>query len=195
MAGANYVSIYANSPGLSGSLPDTEVISRSRVPKTTILKEVWISCPEKTKIYAPYVPKFRNHLASYACITVSGFIFLHDACCSLQTNRREFLLCYPYISESLIGWVFNHLKSLIDRSTFFPRNCLGGERGGEWYWHTRSGEGGGVLVRKKISRFEIARGWHLCDLIILQTNPVIKDYYFILNVSKCKCINSKTRSV
>ena len=50
-----------------------------------------------------YVPKFQNHPASYACITVSGFIFLHDARCSLQTKRREFLPCYSYISESLIG--------------------------------------------------------------------------------------------
>ena len=47
--------------------------------------------------------KFQNHLASYACITVSGFIFLRGARCSLQTKRREFLPCYSYISESLIG--------------------------------------------------------------------------------------------
>ena len=74
----------------------------------------------------------------------------------------------------------------------FPAKLLGGGRGS--YWQTRSGgEGGRVLVRKKISRFEIPRGWCLCDLIILQTNPVIKDYYFISNVSKSKCINSKTR--
>ena len=87
----------------------------------------------------------------------------------------------------------NHLKSPIDRSAFFPRNYSVRVRGS--YWQPRSGgEGGGrVLVRKKISRFEIPRGWRLCDLIILQTNLVIKDYYFISNVSKCKCINSKTR--
>ena len=135
------------------------------------------------------IPKFQNHLASFACITVSGFIFLRDGSCSLQTNRREFLLCYSYISESLIGWVFNHLKSLIDR--VFPRNCsVGGGGGGG---RDRIGElgRGECWSEKKISRFEISRGWHLCVLIILQTNPVIRDYYFILNVSKFKCINSK----
>ena len=110
----------------------------------------------------------------------------------MQTNRREFLLCYPYISESLIGCVFNHLKSLIDGSAFFPRNYSVGV-GGRIGKLDRGGRGGRVLVRKKISRFEIPRGWRLCDLIILQTNPVIKDYYFISNVSKSKCINSKTR--
>ena len=31
---------------------------------------------------------------------------------------------YEYISESLIGWAFNQLKTLTDRSTFFPQNCL-----------------------------------------------------------------------
>ena len=77
----------------------------------------------------------------------------------------------------------------------FPAKLLGGGRGS--YWQTRSGggRGGRVLVRKKISRFEIPRGWRLCDLIILQTNPVIKDYYFISNVSKSKCINSKHANI
>ena len=50
----------------------------------------------------PYVPKFQNHLAYYACITVSGLISLRDSHCSLQTKRREFLPCYSYIRESLI---------------------------------------------------------------------------------------------
>ena len=123
----------------------------------------------------PYVPKFQNHLASYACITVSGFIFLRGAHCSLQTKRREFLPCYSYISESLIGWVFNQLKSLTDRSRFFHKIGVGGGRGmgGQIKWEILWGGGrchimensvGGVLVRKEISRFEISRGWHLWDL-------------------------------
>ena len=62
---------------------------------------------------------------------VSGFIFLCDACCSFQTERRKFLVCYSYIGESLIRWVFNQLKSLTDRSTFFLQNYLeGGGVGG-----------------------------------------------------------------
>ena len=123
----------------------------------------------------PYVPKFQNHLASYACITVSGLIFLRDSHCSLQTKRREFLPCYSYISESLIGWVFNQLKSLTDRSRFFHKIGVGGEGyggpnqmrnslGGGGRCHIMENSVGGVLVRKEISRFEISRGWHLWDL-------------------------------
>ena len=124
----------------------------------------------------PYVPKFQNHLASYACITVSGLIFLRDSHCSLQTKRREFLPCYSYISESLIGWVFNQLKSLTDRSRFFHKIGVGGG-GGVWgaksnekfsggggRCHIMENSVGGVLVRKEISRFEISRGRHLWDL-------------------------------
>ena len=80
---------------------------------------------------------------------VSGFIFLCDACCSFQTKRRKFLVCYSYIGESLIRWVFNKLKSLTDRSTFFLQNYLeGGSRGsksketfsgGGPHWRIRSG--------------------------------------------------------
>ena len=74
---------------------------------------------------------------------------------------------------------------------FRKRNVGGGEgsRIGEF------GGGGAPRVRKKISRFEICRGWYLCVLIILQTIPVIKDCYFILNVSKCKCVNSKNTPI
>ena len=73
---------------------------------------------------------------------------------------------------------------------FRKRNVGGGSRIGEF-----GGGGGDPRVRKKISRFEICRGWYLCVLIILQTIPVIKDYYFILNVSKCKCVNSKNTPI
>ena len=93
---------------------------------------------------------------------VSGFIFLCDACCSFQTKRRKFLVCSSYIGEKLIRWVFNKLKSLTDRSTFFLQNYLegGGSRGSKSKETfsggaalTNSVGGGGVLVWKKISRF------------------------------------------
>ena len=74
--------------------------------------------------------KFRNHLASYACITVSRFIFLCHARCSLQTKERDFLLRYSYIIESLIGWVFNHLKSLTERDPRFSREISWWDGGG-----------------------------------------------------------------
>ena len=91
---------------------------------------------------------------------VSGFIFLCDACCSFQTKRRKFLVCCSYIGESLITWLFNQLKSLTDRSTFFCKiTWRGGSRGsksketfsgGGLHWRIRSGGGAGL---KKISRF------------------------------------------
>ena len=90
---------------------------------------------------------------------VSGFIFLCDACCSFQTKRRKFLVCYSYIGESLIRWVFNKLKSLTDRSTFFQQNYQEGGSRGSKSKETFSGGAaltnsvGGVLVWKKISRF------------------------------------------
>ena len=62
---------------------------------------------------------------------VSGFNFLRDARCSLQTKRREFHLCYSYTGESLIGWVFNQLRSLTDRSTFSREIARLGGGGGE----------------------------------------------------------------
>ena len=76
---------------------------------------------------------------------LASSVFLRDASCSLQTNRREFLLCYSYISETLIGWVVNHLKSLIDRSAFFPRNYS--VRGGGRIGKLDRGGRGGPLVR------------------------------------------------
>ena len=54
-------------------------------------------------------------------------------------QKEEFLPCYSYISESLIGWVFNQLKSLTDRSRFFHK--IGG------------GGGGGVRESKSNEKF------------------------------------------
>ena len=93
---------------------------------------------------------------------VSGFIFLCDACCSFQTKRRKFLVCYSYTGESLIRWVFNQLKSLTDRSTFFYCKITwrGGVGGLNQKRHfgggralTNSVGGGGGAGLKKISRF------------------------------------------
>ena len=79
---------------------------------------------------------------------VSGFIFLCDACCSFQTKRRKFLVCYSYIKESLIRWVFNQLKSLTDRSTFFLQNYL--EGGGVGGLNQETFSGGGAALTNSI---------------------------------------------
>ena len=65
----------------------------------------------------------------------------------------------------------------------------GGSRIGEF------GGGGPRGSGKKSPDLKSAKGWYLCVLIILQTIPVIKDCYFILNVSKCKCVNSKNTPI
>ena len=75
--------------------------------------------------------KFQNHPASYACISfLASFSCVMHVVHSKQ-KERKFLVCYSYIGESLIRWVFNQLKSLTDRSTFFLQNYLegGGSRG------------------------------------------------------------------
>ena len=93
---------------------------------------------------------------------VSGFIFLCDACCSFQTKRRKFLVCYFYIGESLIRWVFNQLKSLTDRSTFLLQNCLEGGVGGlNQKRHFRGGAaltnsaGGGAGLKKNLQIWDL----------------------------------------
>ena len=58
-----------------------------------------------------------SHLAFSACIIifimVSGFNFLRDARCSLQTKIREFLPCYSYIRES--DWMSIQPIEVLDR--------------------------------------------------------------------------------
>ena len=54
-----------------------------------------------------------SNLAFYACIMVSGFNFLRDARCSLQTKIREFLPCYSYIRES--DWMSIQPIEVLDR--------------------------------------------------------------------------------
>ena len=101
--------IYANSPGLSGSVP----LSRTGDQNSLIKGSLDQLPTKKTTIQSLFFPKFQNHLASYACITVSGFIFLRDARCSLQTKREE-----------------NFLFEVPDRQIHvFPSKLIGGGRG------------------------------------------------------------------
>ena len=94
------------------TLPDYPGISWIQSQSPALLYK-WPKLPDKRKLTLVAHKKLRlklhmfqniqNHQASCACIMVSGFIFLCDAHCSLQTERKKFLLCYSYISESLIG--------------------------------------------------------------------------------------------
>ena len=104
--------------------------------------------------------------------------------CSKISKSSGFLCLYYGFWLHFLAWCtlfvankkrrkISCLKSLIDRSTFFPRSwSVGG--GGEGIESPnqkkffgvgrigKSGRGeGGVLVRKKVSRFEISRDWHL----------------------------------
>ena len=129
--------IYANSPGYRANLP----LSRT-ADQNSRIKGSLHQLPTKNYGFKLHIfqNKFRNHLASYACITVSRFIFLCHARCSLQTKERDFLLRYSYIIESLIGWVFNHLKSLTERDPRFSREIS--------WWDGGGGGGGGVAGSK-----------------------------------------------
>ena len=139
----------------------------------------WPKLPDKRKFESVAHKKLRFKLhmfpnSSYACITVSGFIFLHDTCCSLQTKRRESFLCQSDISESLIRWVFNLFNSLTDRSMFFSQHFSGGGGGGrvgdankkEIFWggvSSANAVAGGVLVWKKdLQIWDLQRLASLC---------------------------------
>ena len=101
-----YGGIYADSPRLSRNLLDTEPIPCSPVEVTKKLpdkRKLTLVAHKKLRLKLHMFKNIQNHQASCACITVSGFIFLCDAHCLLQTERKKFLLCYSYISESLIG--------------------------------------------------------------------------------------------
>ena len=147
--------IYANSPGLSGSLPHG-----------------WPKLPDKRKFGSVALKKlqfslhlFQNFKIIWLLCLYYGFWLHFLAWCTLfvANKKRRKISC---------------LKSLIDRSTFFPRNWSVGGRGEEeigspnqkkifWggsHWQIRLGGGGGggrVPVWKNVSRFEISRDWHL----------------------------------
>ena len=146
------IDIYANSPGLSVSLPHR-----------------WTKLPDKRKFGSVALKKlqlslhlFQNFKIIWILMLVLRFLasfscMMHVVCCK-QKKKKNFLFEVP------------------DRSTFFPRNWSVGGRGGGgdresesekifWggsHWQIRLGGGGGrVLVWKKVSRFEISRDWHL----------------------------------
>ena len=94
--------------------PDYPGISWIQSQSPALLYE-WPKLPDKRKLTLVAHKKLRlklhmfqniqNHQASYACITISGFIFLRDAHCLLQTERKKFLLCYSYISKREFDWI------------------------------------------------------------------------------------------
>ena len=80
----------------------------------------WPELPDKRKFgsVAHKKLRFKLHMFQNSKLLVLVFQFLASflAKCML-------FIANNYISESLIGWVFNKLKSLTDRPTFFPWNC------------------------------------------------------------------------
>ena len=90
-------------------------------------------------------------LASFSCM-------MHFVC----RKQKESFFFVTAIQASLIGWVFNQLKTLTNRSMFFLQNCLvvvgfffsipkkieGGGGRGSHQW-IQLGEGGGCAGPKK----------------------------------------------
>ena len=115
----------------------------------------------------------QNDQASYACITVSGFIFLRDAHWFVA-NRKEkvssLLLLYKQARVWLDKYSTNWSPWQIDpRFSHKIARWRGGvgvqiERKISWGGgaHLSTPSGGGMLVWKKVSRFEISRSCHLC---------------------------------
>ena len=145
--------IYANSPELSGSLP----LSRTGDQNSRI-KGSLDQLSTKNYNLVSVCSKISKS-SGFLCLYY-GFWLHFLAWCTLfvANKKRRKISC---------------LKSLIDRSTFFPRSWSvggGGEgiespnqkkifRGGS-HWQIRSGGGGGTGP-EKVSRFEISRDWHL----------------------------------
>ena len=92
-------------------------------------------------------------LASFSCM-------MHFVC---RKQKEESFFFVTAIQASLIGWVFNQLKTLTNRSTFFLQNCSvvvgfffqfqkkiegGGGKRGSHQW-IQLGEGGGCAGPKK----------------------------------------------
>ena len=102
-------------------------------------------------------------LASFSCVMHIGL---------LQTERKKFLLCYSYISKREFDWISIQPIEVPDRQIHvFPTKLLGegGEQGSRLKGKFPGGGGtfvnsvgGGMLVWKKVSRFEISRSCHLC---------------------------------
>ena len=114
------------------TLPDIDPIFRSPYG--------WPKLPHKGKFgsVAHKNLRFKLHMFQNSKITRRLMLvlrFLASFSCVMRVVRckqkgESFFFFYSYIIESLIGWVFNLLKSLTDRSRFFLRNCSVGGVGG-----------------------------------------------------------------
>ena len=99
-ASRTFVPLYLPTPTLHSIAPVFSLIKRIRHPGVTF--------------------KLCQNLAF---LFIFWFIFLFIGCPPLLPGSRS-PVPFHYMSESLIGWVFNQLKTLTDRSTIFPQNCL-----------------------------------------------------------------------
>ena len=160
------------------TLPDYPGVSRIQ-RESPALPYGWPKLPDKRKFgsVAHEKLKFKLHIfQNYKIIWLLMLVsrLLASFCCVMRVvgckqEEESSPLFLLYKRES--DWM--SFKSLTDWSTFFPRNYSG--RGG-WEVQIKKrdfrgggcigefGRGrGGVLIRKKISRFEISRGLHLWD--------------------------------
>ena len=79
----------------------------------------WPELPDKRKFgsVAHKKLRFKLHMFQNSKLLVLVFQFLASFSCKMHVVHCKQLY------KSLIGWVFNKLKSLTDRSTFSPWNC------------------------------------------------------------------------
>ena len=97
-------------------------------------------------------------LASFSCV-------MHVARC--KQKKRDFLLRYSYIIESLIGWVFNHLKSLTERDPRFSREISWWDGGGGGVGGSKNKLGiffGGVALANSVGGCCSEKNFQIWDL-------------------------------
>ena len=106
---------------------------------------------------------------------------MHIICC--KQKEESFFFVTP-IKMRVSGWVFNQLKSLTDRLTFFPQNCLwGGGEGGGGPNQKRTLGWGGYWSQKKSPDLRSPEVGISDDIICLNTIcPLSCNYnsYFII---------------
>ena len=127
------------------------------VRESPALPHGWPKLPDKRKFGSVAHKKLQFSLRLFQNFKIIWLHFLAWCTLFVANKKRRKISC---------------LKSLIDRSTFFPRSwSVGG--GGEGIESPnqkkffgvgrigKSGRGGGGTGPEKVSRFEISRDWHL----------------------------------
>ena len=118
----------------------------------------WPELPDKRKFGSVAHKKLRFKLHMFQNSKITSFLYLYFSFWLHFLAKCMLFIANNYISESLIRWVFNKLKSLTDRSTFFPWNCSNNKKEifqGGLHWQILLG--GGAGPKKNLQIWDLKR--------------------------------------